>query len=166
MSELLTQLMTPELRIALTVIAVGLVIVYVLSIVWVTRDAYLRDANWYVWGIVALVPIFGILAYCLLRPPLYQIDRDEQELEIAIKQRELMHYGECGMCGYPVESDYVLCPNCHTRLKNLCPVCHHALEPQWSICPYCTTVLTDRPVQTRRRSTQRPQGGKDSISSR
>lgn len=30
----------------------------------------------------------------LLRPPL-QIDRDEQELEIALKQRELMKYGEC-----------------------------------------------------------------------
>ena len=155
MSELLSQLMTPELQTALTIIVVGLVILYVLSIVWVARDAYVRDAKWYVWAVIALVPVLGALAYCLLRPPLYQIDRDEQELEIAIKQRELMRYGECGRCGYPVESDYVLCPNCHTRLKNLCPTCHHALEPQWTVCPYCAKRVGG-PSQPRQRRT-RPQ---------
>ena len=119
MSELLNQLWTPELQAAFTVVVVLLVILYVLSIVWVVRDAYLRGSYWYVWAIVALVPLLGIIAYCLLRPPLLQIDRDEQELEIALKQRELMKYGECANCGYPVEADFVLCPNCHQRLKNL-----------------------------------------------
>ncbi len=52
-----------------------------------------------------------------------------------------MKYGDCANCGYPVEHDYVMCPNCHTRLKNLCPTCHHALDPQWSVCPYCTTQI-------------------------
>ena len=89
MSELLNQLWTPELQAAFTVVVVLLVILYVLSIVWVVRDAYLRGSYWYVWAIVALVPLLGIIAYCLLRPPLLQIDRDEQELEIALKQREL-----------------------------------------------------------------------------
>ena len=40
-----------------------------------------------------------------------------------------MKFGECANCGYPVESDFVLCPNCHQRLKNLCGTCNHALEP-------------------------------------
>ena len=133
MSELMSQLITPELMTAFTVFIVLLVVLYVLSIVWVIRDAYMRGTHWYVWGIVALVPLVGVIAYCLLRPPLLQIDRDEQELEVALKQRELMKYGECANCGYPVESDYVLCPNCHTRLKNLCPSCHHALEPAWTV---------------------------------
>ncbi len=128
MSELLNQLWTPELQAAFTVVVVLLVILYVLSIVWVVRDAYLRGSYWYVWAIVALVPLLGIIAYCLLRPPLLQIDRDEQELEIALKQRELMKYGECANCGYPVEADFVLCPNCHQRLKNLCGTCNHALD--------------------------------------
>ena len=97
--------------------------------------------NGYLWAIVALVPLLGVIAYCLLRPPLLQIDRDEQELEVALKQRELMKYGECASCGYPVEADYVMCPNCHQRLKNLCPTCHHALDPSWSVCPYCTTPI-------------------------
>ena len=130
MSDILSQLWTPELQMAVTVCIVMLVAVYVLSIIWVVRDAYQRGTVWYIWAIVALVPILGVIAYCLLRPPLLQIDRDEQELEVALKQRQLMQYGECANCGYPVEADYVLCPNCHQRLKNQCQKCGHALDPR------------------------------------
>ena len=155
MSELLSQLWTPELQAAFTVVVVLLVILYVLSIIWVVRDAYLRGSYWYVWAIVALVPLLGIIAYCLLRPPLLQIDRDEQELEIALKQRELMKYGECANCGYPVEADFVLCPNCHQRLKNLCGTCNHALDPTWTVCPYCATPVGGAAPRSRRAPQQR-----------
>lgn len=141
MSEILSQLWTPELQMAVTAIIVLLVALYVLSVIWVVRDAYQRGTLWYAWAIVALIPVLGVIAYTLLRPPLLQIDRDEQELEIALKQRQLMHYGECGNCGYPVEADYVLCPQCHQRLKNQCAKCGHALDPSWTICPYCATPL-------------------------
>ncbi len=70
MSELLAQLWTPEMQAAFTVVLVLLVILYVLSIVWVVRDAYLRGTVWYIWAVVALVPVLGLVAYCLLRPPL------------------------------------------------------------------------------------------------
>ena len=139
MSDILSQLWTPELQMAVTVCIVMLVAVYVLSIIWVVRDAYQRGTVWYIWAIVALVPILG--ANRRLRPPLLQIDRDEQELEVALKQRQLMQYGECANCGYPVEADYVLCPNCHQRLKNQCQKCGHALDPSWTVCPYCATPL-------------------------
>ena len=142
MSELMSQLWTPELQTALTAVVICLVILYVLSIIWVARDAYMRGTFWYLWAIIALIPLLGVIAYCLLRPPLLKLDRDEQELEVALKQRELMKYGECASCGYPVEADYVMCPNCHQRLKNLCSTCHHALDPAWSVCPYCTTPVS------------------------
>ena len=156
MSELLSQLWTPELQAAFTVVLVLLVILYVLSIVWVVRDAYLRGTMWYLWAIVALVPVLGVIAYCLLRPPLLQLDRDEQELEIALKQRQLMKYGECAACGYPVEADYVLCPSCHTQLKKLCSRCEHALEPTWTVCPYCATPVSGAQQSQRQR---RPRQG-------
>ncbi len=161
MSDILSQLWTPELQMALAVFIMMVVILYVLSIVWVVRDSYLRGALWYVWAAVALVPLLGVVAYCLLRPPLLQIDRDEQELEVALKQRQLMQYGECANCGYPVESDYVLCPSCHQRLKNQCVKCAHALDPSWTVCPYCATPLAGvAPVAGRRppqRTTSSPQ---------
>lgn len=156
MNELLSQLWTPELQTAFTAVIVLLVVLYVLSIIWVVRDAYLRGTVWYVWAIVALIPLAGVIAYCLLRPPLMQIDRDEQELEIAVKQRELMKYGECATCGYPVESDYVICPSCHLQLRNLCPTCNHALDPSWTICPYCTTPIGgSKPTGRRQAARQR-----------
>ena len=141
MNELFQQLWTPQMQTAFTVVVVLLAILYVLSIIWVVRDAYLRGTTWYIWAIVALVPLVGVIAYILLRPPLLRIDRDEQELEIALKQRQLMNYGECATCGYPVEVTYVICPNCHTQLKNLCNHCERALEPSWAICPYCATPV-------------------------
>lgn len=141
MLELFGQLATPEMQVAFTIVMVMLAILYVLSIIWVVRDAYLRGTTWYVWGIVALVPLFGLIAYILLRPPMLRIDRDEQELEILLKQRQLMNYGECATCGYPVDVNYVICPNCHTQLKNLCSHCERALEPAWTICPFCATPV-------------------------
>lgn len=148
-----TILALPAVRVTLFVLLGILVALYVLSIIWVARDAYLRDANWIVWTIVAIIPIVGLIAYCMLRPSLYQIDKDEQELEIAVKKRELQKYGTCSNCGYPVESDYVLCPNCLQRLKNLCPTCGRALDPSWRVCPYCgTTISASRSNQMVRNS--------------
>ncbi len=154
----------PGLQIILDIFIFIVVALYVLSIVWVVRDARNRGASCVMWGIVALIPLVGVLAYNLMRPPLLTSDRDEQELDVALKRRELMKYGECGSCGYPVEYDYVMCPNCHQRLKNLCPTCHHALEPEWSVCPYCTAQIgTPRQQrsaaqgESRRRSTQSSQ---------
>jgi RNA polymerase subunit RPABC4/transcription elongation factor Spt4 len=154
MSEILSELWTPQLQTAATIVVAAIVVIYILCVVWVIRDAYLRGAFWQVWGIVALVPVVGLIAYCLLRPPLLQVDRDEQELEIALKQRQLMQYGECANCGYPVQADYVICPHCHQRLKNQCPNCGHALDPSWTVCPYCATAIEGAAPQ-RRRSQQR-----------
>lgn len=156
MSELLSQLWTPELQMAFTVVVVVLVILYVLSIIWIARDAYQRGSSW-AWCLIGLIPFLGVVAYCLLRPSLLQIDRDEQELEIALKQRQLMKYGECAACGYPVEDDYILCPNCHSRLKNMCPACHRALDPSWTVCPYCATPMQAAGHRRPQRQRPRPQ---------
>lgn len=137
MSDLMSQIMTPQMQGALLFFVGLMVLLYVLVVVWVARDAFQRGAIWWMWALIALIPGVGVIAYLLLRPSLLELDRAEQELEVALKQRELMKYGECATCGYPVEADYVLCPNCHTRLKNLCTNCHHALDPSWTICPYC-----------------------------
>lgn len=135
-------------------------ILYILSIAYVIKDARQRGASWQLWGVISLIPLVGFIAWCVARPPLTAEDRDEQDLEIALKRRQLMQFGECMHCGYPVEADYVLCPHCHTRLKNLCPTCHHALNPEWSICPYCTTQIHGgTPQQGARRRERTPGDG-------
>ncbi len=144
MSELMSQIITPEVQQAFSTFVMLCAVLYVLVVVWVARDAYQRGTLWWLWAIIALIPVVGLIAYVLLRPSLLRVDRDEQELEIALKQRQLMRYGECATCGYPVESDYVVCPNCHQRLKNVCSNCSKALDPAWTVCPYCATSVGTR----------------------
>jgi uncharacterized Zn finger protein (UPF0148 family) len=151
MSDILSQLMTPELKFAFTLVIIVIALLYILSIIWTVRDSYLRGTNPQIWGLIALIPFLGCMVYAMMRPPLYASDREEQNIGLLLQQRELMAYGECPKCGYPTERDYVLCPNCHTRLKNQCSNCMHTLEPEWAVCPYCATKV----VRERRPTDQR-----------
>lgn len=137
MSEIMKQIWTPQMQVIATILVIGLIVIYALSILWVVRDARMRGTDSKVWGIVAIVPIVGLIAYLLMRPSMLLIDKDEQELEVSLKQRQLMKYGECANCGYPVREDYIVCPSCQTRLRNVCSNCRRPLDPQWSVCPYC-----------------------------
>ena len=77
MSDLLEQIITPEVRMVLYLIVAFIVMLYVLSIVYVVRDAQRRGANpWWLWAIISVIPIIGLLAYVILRPSSYLVDRE------------------------------------------------------------------------------------------
>ena len=120
MRELLDQLMTPEVRMVLYLMVACVVMVYILSIVYVIRDAQRRGAEpWWVWAIISVIPIVGILAYVILRPSSYLVDREEQDLDIALREHQLSHYGICPKCGAPIDRDFVVCPICNTQVRNV-----------------------------------------------
>ena len=76
MSDLIDQILTPEVRMVLYLMVMCIVMVYILSIVYVTRDAQRRGAEpWWIWALVSVVPIVGLLTYVILRPSSYLIDR-------------------------------------------------------------------------------------------
>ncbi|MBR2522779.1 MAG: zinc ribbon domain-containing protein [Coriobacteriales bacterium] len=122
-------------------IAVGAIIavLWLLTIIWVIRDAGARGVSKAKWGIIAIIPFIGALIYIACRPPLLAADKEDIDLGTLLTRRQLMDYGECGRCGYPVEKDYVMCPNCGAQLKNVCPNCGRPINPEWSVCPYCCT---------------------------
>ena len=66
MSSLLSELVTPEMTRAFYIVIIFFVALYILSIVWTARDAYLRGANPIFWGIIAIIPLLGVIAYCML----------------------------------------------------------------------------------------------------
>jgi RNA polymerase subunit RPABC4/transcription elongation factor Spt4 len=144
MEDILNQIVTPEVKTAIVIIVAFIGILYVISIIWVIRDSYLRGANPIVWGVISLIPFIGAFAYAMMRPPMLLSDKNEQNLDFALKQRELMRYGECGKCGYPVEREYLMCPRCGTQLKNECKRCGHSLNPEWGVCPYCCTPVGNK----------------------
>ncbi len=56
------------------------------------------------------VPFVGLIAYIVMRPGSYALDREEQELDIALREHQLAQYGTCPQCGGPIEKDFVVCP--------------------------------------------------------
>lgn len=77
----------------------------------------------------------------VLRPHSYASDREEQELDMALRERQLAQYGTCPQCGAPIEKDFVVCPVCDTQVRNVCPSCHRPLDAHWKVCPYCRTRI-------------------------
>ena len=133
MQELLDQLITPEVRMVLYLMVICVVMLYILSIVYVIRDAQRRGAEpWWMWAIISVIPIVGLLAYVILRPSSYLIDREEQDLDIALREHQLSHYGICPKCGAPIDRDFVVCPICNTQVRNVCPTCPRPLNALFS----------------------------------
>ncbi len=141
MSDILANVFTLPVKIACAVIVVILIALYLLSILWVFKDSQARGKNPIVWTIVAIIPIAGLVAYCLMRPELTVLDADEQDMELELLQRQLDNYGNCPHCDYPIEADFVMCPHCQRQLRNMCPTCHRTLRAEWPVCPYCTTQI-------------------------
>lgn len=137
MSEILSSASMLPMRMLLILVAIILVGLWVVSVIWVNRDARMREAAVVPWTIVAVVPVAGLVAYCLLRPPLNSIDSAEQAMNIELMGRQLADYGNCPRCGEAVKRDYVVCPQCCAQLRNVCSRCGRPLEPGWQMCPYC-----------------------------
>ena len=141
MSELISQMFTPPVIAAIAICIIIIILLYLLCILWVFTDARRRDTPALLWTLIAIVPVAGLVAYCLLRPPLTTEDQDEQDMQLDLLQRQLEQYGECPSCKRPVERDFVICPNCHRQLRNVCMRCGRTLDPAWDVCPYCTTPV-------------------------
>ena len=136
MSKYISELMSPQLMGVIYAFVGFIIALYVLSVVYVFIDARRRGASAYVaWGIIALIPFVGLIAYLVLRPHSYAADREEQELDMALRERQLAQYGTCPQCGAPIEKDFVVCPVCDTQVRNVCPSCHRPLDAHWKVCP-------------------------------
>jgi double zinc ribbon protein len=123
-----------------------LIVVYLALIYWTYLDARRRieDPVLIACATAASVfPYLGTIVYTILRPPEYLEDREERELELRAAELELRQRIEqsCPHCEYPIERNYLRCPNCERRLRNPCRKCHKPLDPRWGICPYCETAV-------------------------
>lgn len=142
LDSILKEIMSPQLQMAIYLFVGFIVALYALSVVYVFIDARRRGVRaFWAWGIVALIPFVGLIAYVVLRPSSYLADREEQELDMALRERQLAAYGTCPQCGTSIEKDFVVCPVCNTQVRNVCPSCHRPLDAHWKVCPYCRTHI-------------------------
>ncbi len=115
-------------------------------IVWTFRDARSRSRD--VFAIILatlMVTIFGplgLILYFLLRPPVTLAELYERSLEEEALLQDLEERPRCPGCSRQVNEAWIVCPDCHTTLKQTCPSCSQGLDLTWSICPYCGTAVT------------------------
>jgi RNA polymerase subunit RPABC4/transcription elongation factor Spt4 len=110
-------------------------------IIWAFRDmrARTRDpfAQLLAALLVAVLPGVGIIIYLILRPPETLAEAYERALEEEALLQEIEERPACPGCSRTVESNWILCPHCHTRLRKACPDCDALMELHWNLCPYC-----------------------------
>ena len=152
------------LNLAATLVLLLLIVVWLALIVYTFLDARRRIGDPFLVAcatIASFFPYIGTAVYTIVRPPEFLEDAHERELEIKAAELRVRQLREqsCPNCEYPVEKNYLRCPNCQRRLKDPCPTCGEPVDPRWGLCPYCETSLSgERSRQPRRR---RPEGERE-----
>ena len=112
-------------------------------IFWAIRDIRQRsrDPLLRILAVLVVTILFlpGIIIYLILRPS----NTLEEEYQRTLEEEALLQTIEdsslCPGCARQVEIEWVICPNCHTRLKKLCHQCGKRMELPWDLCPHCGT---------------------------
>ncbi|MCC6755869.1 MAG: zinc ribbon domain-containing protein [Solirubrobacterales bacterium] len=150
------------LNLAATLVVLMLVAIWIALIVFTFTDARRRIADPFLVGCAtaaSFFPFVGTLVYTILRPPEFLEDIRERETDIQESEVRLRHlkHNSCRKCGSPVESDFIRCPACRSRLKEPCPSCSKPVGLNWKVCPYCETTLI-APKRSSRSGSRRPKG--------
>lgn len=110
-------------------------------VIWTVRDirSRARDPLARLLAVLVVAVLFlpGIAVYLVLRPPRtldeeYQHSLEEEALLQAIEDASL-----CPGCGRRVKDNWMVCPNCHTKLKKNCHQCGKLMDLPWNLCPFC-----------------------------
>jgi hypothetical protein len=155
------------LNLAATLFVLMIVVVWLALIIYTYFDARRRISDPFLVAcatIGSFFPYIGTAVYAIVRPPEFLEDAHERELEIRAAELRVRQLTEasCPSCEYPVEKDYLRCPNCQRRLKDPCPSCGKPVDPRWALCPYCETTISERP----RRQKPKGEGRRESRSER
>lgn len=110
-------------------------------VVWTFRDIRARTHDVFFQLVstllVLIFNVLGLLLYLILRPKETLAERHERALAEEALLQDIEGRLACPSCGVRVESEYLLCPVCHTQIKRQCEACSRLNELTWDICPYC-----------------------------
>jgi len=142
-----------------------LVVVWLALIVYTYLDAKRRISDPFLIGCATLasfIPYLGTAVYAIVRPPEFLEDAHERELEIKAAELRVRQLTEasCPGCDFPIEKNYLRCPQCQRRLKDPCSSCRKPVDPRWSLCPYCEEPLGESERPRRKRSPEERQARK------
>jgi len=142
----MTDLINNLIAIAQILVAVlsGFFVAFTLSLViWTYRDIRSRSRDVFAHILAALIVLLfnvpGLVIYLILRPKETLAEAYERALEEEALLQDIEEKQACPGCKQPVQPDYMVCPNCHTKLRKPCVHCGRLLHLKWNVCPYCGT---------------------------
>ena len=120
------------------------VVLWLGTIVWTYRDIRSRTHDGWTQAVSVVIVIAfnlpGLFLYLVLRPQETLNDIYERRLEAEALMRDLPQpQAACPSCKQAVNSDFLVCPNCQTRLREACANCSRPVELTWAACPYCAS---------------------------
>ena len=137
-------------------IVVYVVLLWLGTAYWAFRDMQARTENpilpyFAAALIIFFTPVlfvFAVILYLIVRPreslaEVYERSLAEETLLAEVEKNKL-----CPTCRQRVGPDWLVCPNCRTRLHRICPACTRLAEPDWALCAYCGKELErfERPM--------------------
>lgn len=133
------------LQLILAFVGAFLIALWISLIVWTFRDARRRSRDIFAILLATLMVVIfgplGVLLYFLLRPPVTLDEIYERSLEEEALLQDLEERPRCPGCSRQVQDTWIICPDCHTTLKNTCTNCEKSLDLNWNLCPYCGTQV-------------------------
>ena len=112
-------------------------------IIWTYRDirARGRDPLGRILAVLVVAVLFlpGIVVYLILRPRHTLEDEYQHTLEEEALLQSIEETPVCPGCGRRTQGNWMICPNCHTKLKKPCHQCGKLMELPWNLCPFCST---------------------------
>lgn len=130
-----------------------LVALWLSLIFWTYRDIRSRTEDRLIQALAAVLTAvmgpLGLLIYLVMRPlqtidEAYQRTLEEEALLAEIEEQHL-----CPGCSGRTEPDWLICANCHTRLRKSCGSCGRLMDLSWQVCPYCGTPVPGARTETR-----------------
>ncbi len=129
-------------QIFVALIGAYLAVLWFVSIVWAFRDIESRSRSVvtqiFSTLLVVLFPFLGVPLYLVLRPKETLDSAFQKSLEEEYLLQDLEELPLCPSCQHYVAEDFVLCPHCHTQLRDNCASCDRLVDLRWTLCPYCS----------------------------
>lgn len=112
-------------------------------IIWTYRDVRdrVRDPLVRILAVLLVAVLFlpGVVVYLILRPLQTMEDEYQHMLEEEALLQTIEERSACPGCGRNTADDWIICPNCYTKLMKTCHACGRLMKLPWSLCPYCGT---------------------------
>jgi hypothetical protein len=150
----------PIVQLASQLIVIYVVLLWLGTAYWAFRDMQARTENpilpYFAAALIIfftpLLFVFAVVLYLIVRPretlaEVYERSLAEESLLAEVEKNEL-----CPVCRDRVDAEWLVCPNCRTRLHRVCPSCNRLAEPTWPLCAFCGKDFERIPARTAARS--------------